>query len=213
MWKTGTIVCRFVSSLLQPLLMPLYSVLLLFLYTNFFSVYQGQELRIILPVFIFTYALPALFIFILWKLRYIRNIDLYEQWERVFPYLIFMMANISLTYFFYTAGMFLWFLGLVIAPAFVALVGFIINYFWKISAHMMGMGGLIGGIFSVCYNVKGVNPFVLFILLFILAGCLGSARLYLKKSTAAQVYIGFIVGFFIAFISVLVAVFALTKAY
>jgi len=175
--------------------------------------YEGQELRIILPVFIFTYILPGLFICILWKLKYIRNLDLSEQWERTFPYLIFMMANISLTYFFYSASMYFWFLGLVIAPAFIALIGFIINYFWKISAHMLGIGGLIGGLMSVCYNVKGVNPFLLFIILFLLAGGLGTARLYLRKSTAAQIYMGFIIGFIIGFISVLFAVFTSILAY
>ena len=67
---------------------------------------------------------------------------------------------------------------------------------------MMGIGGLIGCTLSVCYNIKGLNPFVLFIILFILAGCLGVSRLVLKRHTPAQVYIGFLVGFVISYLCV-----------
>lgn len=183
--------------------MPFYSVLLLLVYTNFFNLYVGQIFRFLLPILFFSFIIPSIFIFVLAKMRYIHDISLQERSDRTLPYIIFIISNLSLTFFFYQAHVPFWFLGLVAAPVFVGFVGLLINAFWKISAHMLGMGGLIGGVLSVCFNVKGSCPIVLFSILFILAGLLGVSRLYLKASSPAQVYIGFLVGLVIAYGSVL----------
>jgi len=213
MTKGGTTLAKVISAVLQPLLMPLYSIALLFVYTNFYHVYAGQVFRFLLPVFTFTFLFPVMFIFFLWRLGYIKDFGLTEKNERFFPYIVFIVANLSLTYFFFSAGLYIWFLALVLAPAIIALVGLIINFFCKISAHMMGIGGLIGGVLSVCFNVKGVNPVLLIIILFALAGCLGVSRLYLRKSRPVEVYLGFFVGFLLAYAIVFVAVFSLVISY
>lgn len=210
MWKLGSFVSKTISFIFQPLLMPLYSVALLFVYTNFYDLYTGQILRFLLPVFTFSFLLPALFLLILWRLRYINDLDSIEQGERFFPYLIFLTSNISLLYFFYTAGVYYWFLGLLAASVIISFVGFIINFFWKISTHMLGIGGLTGGVISVCFNVSQTNPWVLFTILFFIAGCLGVSRIHLNKSTPAQVYIGFILGFILAFASVFAGVYSIS---
>jgi membrane-associated phospholipid phosphatase len=66
----------------------------------------------------------------------------------------------------------------------------------------LGIGGLSGGMMSVCFNVKGINPFVLFVILFLLAGFLAVARLRLNRETSSQVYTGFIAGFLLAYLCV-----------
>ncbi|WP_139262111.1 hypothetical protein [Dysgonomonas macrotermitis] len=135
-------------------------------------------------------------------MRYVRDLALSDRVDRIMPYMIFIVSNLSLTYFFYQSHVLLWFIGLVIAPAVIALAGLIINFFWKISAHMLGIGGLLGGVLSVCFHVKATSPVFLFAILFILAGLLGVCRLYLRASTAAQVYVGFLVGLVLAYGSV-----------
>lgn len=188
--------------LFQPLLMPLYSIALLVLYTNFYDLYPGQMFKFLLPTVIFTFIIPSFFIFVLKKMRYIRDYALAYAPDRSLPYMIFIISNISLTLFFYNSHVFYWTLGLIAAPAIIGLVGLIINFFWKISAHMLGIGGLVGGVFSVCFNVKGTNPIALFAILLILSGLLGVCRLYLRGSSASQVYVGFILGFVLAYASV-----------
>ncbi len=207
MWKIGQGIARVYSTIFQPLLIPFYSLALLIVYTNFYQMYVGQILKFFIPTLLFTFVLPALFILVLKKMRYIRDFELSYAPDRTLPYLIFIISNVSLTLFFYNSHVFYWTLGLIAAPAIIALVGLIINFFWKISAHMMGMGGLVGGVLSVCFNVKGSNPMILFTILFILAGLLGVCRLYLRAHTAAQVYVGFILGFIIAYASVFGGVF------
>ncbi|GAB6010492.1 hypothetical protein [Viscerimonas tarda] len=191
------------SFILQPLLMPLYSIGLLFAYTNFHDIYMGQMLRFLIPVFIFSYFMPVLFIIILNNLKLIKGYALTERRDRVLPYLMTCFSNLILVYYFYQSSHPpVWFLGLLSIPVIIIIFAFIINLFWGISPHMLGIGGLIGGIMSVCFNVKGLNPFILFIVLFILAGCLAVSRLELKRDTSAQLYAGFICGLCLAYFCV-----------
>lgn len=208
--KIGTAIANFFSFLLNPLFIPFYSIVLLFVYTNFFNLYTGQVIRFLLPVFTFTCLLPAMFIFILRKLSYIGSLSLESPKDRIFPFIIFIFADLSLVYFFYTAGLYLWFVGLILAPAIIALIGLLINFFWKISVHTLGIGGLIGGVFSICFNVKATDPYLLFIVLFVLSGLLGVSRLYLRRSTPAQIYIGFVLGFVIAYLTVFLSMYSLS---
>jgi len=80
-------------------------------------------------------------------------------------------------------------LGSAIAIALVALI----NHWWKISAHLTGMGGLIGGILT--YQLSTFN-FQLSTLIIALAITLlvMYARLYLNAHTSWQVIAGFALG-------------------
>lgn len=198
----GTTVARIFSIVLHPFLMTFYSIALLFAYTSFYDVYAGSVSRILFSVLLFTSIIPTVFLMLIKNLKIIPDYSLSFPRDRVLPYLMCFFSNSMLLYYFYISHMYFWFLGLVAAPAMVILIGFIINLFWKISAHMLGIGALIGSTLSVCYNVKGLNPFILFIILFIFAGCLGVSRLYLKKSNPKQVYIGFTTGLIVSFCTV-----------
>ena len=193
------VLANIVSIVLHPLFMALYGICLLFVYTDFQFIFAGQYLTFIIPVFFMGCFIPASSIYFLKRGGFIRDYDLKEKSDRFLPYLITFISYAMLGFFFYKAGMYMWFLSLLAAPLLLLIIGGIINIWWKMSAHMMGIGSLIGGILTVCYNVKGINPFVLFIILFILAGCLGVARLMLKRHTPAQVYAGFLLGLVVTY--------------
>lgn len=88
----------------------------------------------------------------------------------------------------------------VLLGLFVVYIATIITYFWKISLHMIGLGGLLAYILLLLF-VRGLQyglPSEIDILLssvILLSGIVGSARLYLCAHTPAQVYVGYIVGF------------------
>ncbi|MDH6307257.1 membrane-associated phospholipid phosphatase [Dysgonomonas sp. PFB1-18] len=193
---------RIISIILHPLLMGAYGVALLFLYTDFNLLFAGQFFRFMSPVIFFTCIVPITGIYFLKKAGLINSYRLTERQDRLLPYIITFFAYALLIYYFYAAKLYIWFLSTLIAPLILIIITAIINGFWKISAHMVGIGGLIGCTLSVCYNVKGVNPFFLFIILFILAGCLGVSRLILGRHTPAQVYAGFLLGFAVSYICV-----------
>lgn len=196
------ILARIISIILHPFLMGVYGVSLLFIYTDFNIIFAGQFIRFLSPVFFLSCIIPMSSIYFLKKAGLIKNYDLSERQDRITPYLVTFFSYSLLIYYFFTAKLFIWFLATLFVPVLLIAIGGIINSFWKISAHMMGIGGLIGSTLSVCYNVKGTNPYVLFIILFILAGCLGVSRLILKRHTPAQVYVGFLVGLIVSYLCV-----------
>lgn len=185
---------RIISIVLNPLFMAAYGICLLFLYTDFKFIFAGQFIRFLAPVILLSCCIPATGIFLLQKMGIIKDFDLRDKNDRFFPFLITFICYGLLFFYFLKAGLFFWFLGVLIAPLVLIVIGAITSMYWKISAHMLSFGGLIGSVLSVCYNVKGINPYILFIILFILAGCLGVSRLILKRHTPAQVYVGFIIG-------------------
>lgn len=200
--KIGKGIARGFSALLNPSLAPTYNVLLLFVYTNFGMFFKGQEFRILFPVIIFTFIIPLSFLAILKELRVVEDYELTNRYDRTFPFLVGILGNAGLFYFFYSAHLQLWFLSLLGSSIVLLVVLLLINFFWKMSAHLTAMGGIIGGVFGVSFHIYKTNPFLLFCLLFILAGCLGVARLYLKRNTPAQLYVGFVLGVCLSYISI-----------
>ena len=100
------------------------------------------------------------------------------------------------------------FLLLVAIGAMVALLAVtIINHWWKISAHLTGIGGLLGGICSFAINYSTL-PIALIITVLVAALLLMYARLYLNAHTPLQVACGFLLGLLCTFIPSLIITYA-----
>lgn len=192
----------FISSVFQPLLMPTYGVILLFSYSYFGLVYSDRYWQIILPVFLFSFVIPGLLIYLLFKLKLLSDLALKVRKERFLPYLVTLFSYSAMILFYYRINMPTWFLMMMAGSIAIMIIAILITLTWKISAHMFGVGGMVGGVMSVCYYVENSNPYWLFIGLFILAGLVGTSRLVLKRHTIAQVIAGFLLGFSVAFIFV-----------
>ena len=70
----------------------------------------------------------------------------------------------------------------------------VINLRWKISLHMIGIGGFCGGLSALFILTQEGNPIYLAVA-FVLAGILGTARLLLNAHNALQILAGFALGF------------------
>ncbi|MCQ2959209.1 MAG: phosphatase PAP2 family protein [Bacteroidales bacterium] len=78
----------------------------------------------------------------------------------------------------------------------------LITYFWRISLHTIGMGGLLGLLASFYLEEPLFYTFAIELIPFfiILSGLVGTSRLYLKAHTPLQIYAGYAVGFFTIFL-------------
>ncbi len=193
---------RIISSIFQPLLMPIYSVLLLFVYTHFRLLFTNQFWTIMAPVILFSFIIPGILIYAVYKLKLISDLSLKVRKERFIPYTIVLVSYLIMIFYYYRIGMPQWFLMLVASSVAVILIAIFITIWWKISAHMFGVGGLVGGVLSVSFFVERSNPYYLFMALFILAGFVGVSRLILRRHTLGQVIAGFLLGFVISFLFV-----------
>ena len=71
------------------------------------------------------------------------------------------------------------------------------NLWWKISAHSAGFGGIIALLlFMQTDGVQAFNLIWITCAVILLAGLVGSARLYLERHTLGQVAVGFLNGYF-----------------
>ena len=193
------LLAHFISSVFQPLLMPIYSVLLLFVYTHFKFIYANQFFTLLIPTVLFTFLIPGVLIYMMLRVGIISDLSLLKRRDRFAPYAITMLSFGFLIYYFYNLGLPTWFLMMLVAPILTMIIATVITLWWKISAHMFGVSSLIGGVMSISYFVEKSNPYFLFILLFVIAGMIGVSRLILRRHTPNQVYAGFLLGFVISF--------------
>lgn len=195
-------IAHLISTIFQPLLMPTYGVMLLFVYTYFGVTYLHQFWLILTPVFLFSFAVPAILIFMLYRMGVISDLSLKVRSERIYPYMITLLSYSVMIWFYYRMHMPLWFLMIMVSSVAIMVVAILITLKWKISAHMFGIGGLIGGAMSVSHFVEHSNPYFMFMGLFIIAGLVGTSRLILKRHTLAQVIAGFFLGLLLSFVFV-----------
>ena len=191
-----------ISTVFQPLLMPTYGIMLLFVYTYFGVIYSHQFWQIVSPVILFSFAVPAILIFMLFRMGIISDLSLKVRRERFYPYLITLLSYSAMIIFYYRMHMPRWFMMIMAASVVIMVIAIFITLLWKISAHMFGIGGLIGGAMAVSFYVERSNPYYMFMGLFIIAGLVGTSRLILKRHTLSQVIAGFLLGFLVSFMFV-----------
>ena len=187
-------IAQFISIVLHPLLMPAFGFFIIFnsgAYLNYFPLELKKIIYII--VIINTFVLPLSFIQFFVYQKVINNIQLDSNRQRVIPLIITTL----LYYFSY------YLLGKLQSPQIIQLfmlastilvfLTFLISLKWKISAHMVGIGGLIGMIMALSFRLMINLQAYLMISIFV-AGLLGYARLRLNAHGPIQVYSGLGIG-------------------
>jgi hypothetical protein len=147
-----------------------------------------------ITVFWMTAFFPAFAVFLLWRLKFIDNIMLRTQKERTVPYIITMIFYWWMWYLsknFTDQPVVLKFFFLSIFFATVA--GLVLNSFFKISMHGMGVGGLLVFVILTCFYYQAYLGMDITIAL-LTTGAICTARLLLAEHNNFQVYTGLIVG-------------------
>jgi membrane-associated phospholipid phosphatase len=83
----------------------------------------------------------------------------------------------------------------------------VVNRWWKISAHLTGMGGLLGGVCSYALYYS-MLPSSLLVFLLLAALLLMYARIYLEAHTPLQVVCGMLVGLVSTFVPSMIMIYA-----
>lgn len=189
---------KVISYLFHPLFIPTYAFLLMFAQKSYlaYRIAFSSKLILIFMVASITLLLPAILIYFLKRWEVIKDLNMEDKEDRVFPYVICAV-------FYYTA--FHWFSGLqlpivyslfMLGATIISIFALIINFWWKISIHMLSIGGVTAAFFSISilYEIQILN---LILTLFLISGLVGFARLRLGSHKQFQVYLGFMFGFII----------------
>ena len=189
------VLAKIVSVLFHPLVMPTLGLLIIFqLSLNVFHL-PFEAKRIILTIVgINTLMLPLLIIPMFYRLNIIKTLHMHHHRERVMPLLFTTIPYIFSFYFLNRLPIYseipMFMLGASIAVA----LTLVISIWWKISIHMVGIGGIVGLLFSLYYLYQS-NGFSALLIAILFAGIVAWARLYVNAHKPIQVYAGFCLGF------------------
>ena len=197
MWN---FLARTFSVIFHPLIMPVIGIIFLLYSGSYLSLIQFEgKLFIISVVFISTFFLPLSLIPMLLYWRLVKNIQMEDKKERFAPMIITAIFYYFCFYVLRTQGM-PYQITLYILSSLIALtLTLIINWFWKISAHMIGIGGLTGLILALSIKLT-VSIETILICVVIIAGIIGSSRLKLNQHNPAQIYAGYALGLITVFL-------------
>jgi len=209
------------SFIFHPLLVVTYMLVILTIinpYSFGHPTLAGNS-KLIIIVFFSTFFIPGISVVLMKAMDMVESLQLKNKQERIGPYII-------------TGIFYLWlFINLrqnpnipfsfkycVLGATIGLFLAFIINIFSKISMHTTGMGGLLAMTIISVYNFSPATIWfsptnnlswefpstTILMVVLLIAGLVGTARLLLKAHEPHDVYGGYVVGFMAQFAAFLI---------
>jgi len=192
---------RILSVIFHPLLLPTYMMVILLSTKAYFALVIPTKARLLIlaVVFVSTFLLPVIIFFLMLKKQIIRSFSMESKEERIYPLLVtgvffyltyhlLRQVEVSQVYYLFLLGSTMLVIGCML-----------ISFYWKISLHMTGMGGVCGTLAGLAINF-GLPYVVPLVVSIVIAGLTGYARLRLDAHRPAQIYTGFLMGAVVMFL-------------
>lgn len=188
-------IAKTISVLFHPMLMPLYAFFILFGSRSYFSSLLPWSVKLMIAgiIALNTILFPLVLFWLFRKKGLIHSYLMVNRDERTYPYLImavfyfitfYLLKNLQLPYLY---GLFM------LGATFLAIMALLVNFYWKISSHLIGTGGLLGTFLAL--HLRSVMDIpVMIMVLILVSGITGFARLKTDSHEPAQVYCGFFAG-------------------
>lgn len=193
--KTRKLLAKIFSTVFHPLIMPVIMIIIVFAVPSLFSMVPRAVMWYTIGITVgFVTVIPAIGMILLKKFNIISNYELTERTERLYPLLITILSTgigfLILRDVQYIPVILRLYLVLIVLLSVFSLI----TMWWKISMHLMGIGGLCGFLFymGACFSIELRWEIIVS---FLAAGLLGYARMELKRHTPMQVLAGFALGF------------------
>ncbi|MDX8338148.1 phosphatase PAP2 family protein [Draconibacterium sp. IB214405] len=195
----GKQLAKIISIIFHPVLIPTLGMFLLLNSGFYFELLLWEAKRfVLLVVFFTTCILPMLSVAIL-SLNPNFNVNMPNNRDRVIPLL-------SASVFYYLGFILLKkvqavpeFKVFMLASVLVLVALLVISLKWKISNHMAAIGGLAGTLFALSFR-HGINPIYSILIVVLLSGLIGTARLILGKHSLLELIAGYGLGFSVLYL-------------
>jgi len=199
-------IARLLSVVFNPYFVPTLALLVVFNAGTYMDFLPFEVKRVALyVVIILTCILPIASLPLFKYQKLINSYFMDNRKDRFVPLLFNTLCSGLGAFFLYRISIMpLFIVYFMVAIALLSFVSLVVSLKWKISNHMMGMGGLTGvvlGLFQ--WNSSHIPLFL--ILAVMISGMVGTSRLLLKAHTPTQVYVGYLTGMVIVFGVVLFA--------
>lgn len=193
---------KFISVILHPVFMP--SITILFVTQQYLNiiVLESQIPIIIIGTIVFTLAMPLLSVCLLLLFNKIESLEIRKKEERFLPLLLSVIwMTIGFLYLKEILNYTPIIKSIYLGAIYILILSLFITRFWKISLHMLAIGGATGVLLTLellfSQNTTSLLLFILF------SGCLGVSRYSLKAHSLKQVYAGFLLGNIIMYLSII----------
>lgn len=203
-------ISKLISYLLHPLLLVSYTFVYLMWVNPFAYGAPSFEMAVstydvvLIRIFISTALLPFIAILMMKFLGMLETLNMEDKQERIGPYIA---TGIFYLWIFFSTnsnpqlpdGFKTFMLGATVA----LFLAFFVNNFTKVSIYTVGLGSIIG---MVMMNLSLSLPatFQALQVAIVLAGLLGTARLFLKSTATMDVFGGYFIGFIAQFIALVI---------
>lgn len=189
----------FLSYLFHPVFFN-FGLVVLFLFVHPYTaskMHGSARLLHIVILFVNLVLLPLLLMLFLKKRQLISSYQVPIQKERG---VLFIMLGILFgitTYQMYGQDFSYMLIGLIASISVGLLVLYLVNLRIKVSMHAVSASSAVAALSYMVFFEGTQNVFYILIIFIVLAGLIGSARLYLKAHNPSQIWLGYLVGFFI----------------
>lgn len=200
---TGYYLSTTISYIMHPFLMPTWFLVILFT-TGVIPTFLPPAIRnyLFMVFSINTLLVPIIGVVLMRAFGIIDNYSLSTRADRTLPMLIVAICYGLCAWMLSSLPMMMLLQKVMWAAMLCTIFALCVNLGWKISLHMTSAGAIVGAVLVLL--VAGYNDMVwVFCGTLVMAGALGTARLYLGKHTPAQIAGGFFGGLVISFLVML----------
>lgn len=192
---------QLLSVLFHPLLMPTYifALILYYLPASLLSLPQQSRWLVLSLIFFTTFLIPGIGAYAMVRAGQLDSMEMEKREQRSSPLLFTGLCYGTTAYLLRSQSgfdaIFYFVMGIMAASVFLT---YIISFFWKVSAHAIGLGGSLGLLLVLGKLAPDAFLILPIAVTMLLAGAVLSARLALHVHTPAQVYTGFFCGFILS---------------
>ncbi len=190
---------KIISVLFHPIIMPFIGSAIIVNSGMFLIMLSSHQKNILYTqILLLSLVLPLSIISPLVFFRKITDLSLNERRRRVLPMFITVICFyisyriIPASTSFYIVKSFL------LAATLNVMTLMFVSFFWKISLHMAGIGGLIALTIFLDFTFH-INLFYLILSQLLLSGIIAAARLYSNAHKPSEIVVGFLVGFAVTY--------------
>ncbi len=194
------------SYILHPLFILTYALIILLAIDpfSFGSSTISEQLPLIVICFVYTVLFPLISMMVMKLIGFVDSLEMADRQERIGPLIItivfytWMYLNVR-----HNPGVPESFTVIALGSVFALGLAFLVNVFDKVSLHSVGIGGLVGfvALLIFTFDYEWINfgnhsiQLVTFLIALVLvAGAVGTSRLFLDAHKPPQIYGGLVIG-------------------
>ncbi len=199
---------RYISTFFLPILIPTYCMAIAMWITPLAVISENTRLGATIMVLVITALAPMTYLIAMVRLGRLRAPGSQPRIHRVVPAFVNFVCLLAAAFYLYKSMAPEWLFMMPAAGAVAVLAFFVVGFWVNLSSHTTAMGALTAFVFYLGRNNLTdlpITPWVLVIIL--LSGLVGSARVALGRHNPLQVGLGYTLGFAAAYLTLSLHVF------